>query len=125
MAMTTREAQRHIGERVLYTSPVTRQMSGFGVIVSADEILPHWHALKGPVTINGDGVRECSTAGARFSLGEVLAHASRDEQLHPGELFGSGTLVGGSGIESDILLKRGDTVSLSIDGIGAVTNRIV
>ncbi|MBM4626690.1 hypothetical protein GS453_14700 [Rhodococcus hoagii] len=37
MAMTAREAQRHIGERVLYTSPVTRQMSGFGVIVSADE----------------------------------------------------------------------------------------
>jgi 2-keto-4-pentenoate hydratase/2-oxohepta-3-ene-1,7-dioic acid hydratase in catechol pathway len=96
-----------------------------GVVVSADEILPRWRELKGRVMLNGNVVRECSTAGARFSLGEVLAHASRDEQLHPGELFGSGTLPGGSGIESGALLQPGDTIALAIDGIGAVTNRIV
>ncbi len=95
-----------------------------GIVVSADEILPRWHDLSGNIAINGTVIATCSTAGARFSLGEALAHASRGEQLFAGELFGSGTLPGGSGIESGRLLTRGDTISLSIDGIGSVTNRI-
>ena len=71
------------------------------VVVSADEILPHWRALKGSVQLNGRLVAETSSArDARWSLGEVLAHASRGEQLYPGELFGTGTLPGGSGIET-------------------------
>lgn len=96
-----------------------------GVVVSADEILPRWRDLTGRVTINGQVAAECGTAGARFSLGEVLAHASRGEQLFPGELFGTGTLPGGSGIETGRLLERGDVITLTIDGVGTLTNRIV
>jgi 2-keto-4-pentenoate hydratase/2-oxohepta-3-ene-1,7-dioic acid hydratase in catechol pathway len=95
------------------------------VVISADEILPHWQNLRGAVRINGEQTAACSAAGARWSLGEILAHASRGEQLHPGELFGTGTLPGGSGIENGRLLERGDAISLSLDGIGSVTNRIV
>ena len=51
--------------------------------------------------------------------------ASAGEALHPGELFGTGTLPGGSGIEHGRLLARGDTIALAIDGIGALSNRIV
>lgn len=96
-----------------------------GVVVSADEILPRWRHLTGRVTINGQVAAECATAGARFSLGEVLAHASRGEQLFPGELFGTGTLPGGSGIETGRLLERGDVITLTIDGVGTLTNKIV
>ena len=95
------------------------------VVVSADEILPHWRALKGRVHLNGALVAECATADARWSLGEVLAHASHGEQLYPGELFGTGTLPGGSGIENGRLLDRGDTIALAIDGIGTLSNRVV
>ncbi len=95
------------------------------VVVSADEILPHWRALKGRVHLNGALVAECATADAHWSLGEVLAHASHGEQLCPGELFGTGTLPGGSGIENGRLLDRGDTISLTIDGIGTLSNRVV
>ena len=96
-----------------------------GVIVGADEILPHWGSLTGSISLNGARIATCSAAGARWSLGEALAHASRGEQLHPGELFGTGTLPGGSGIENGRLLERGDTISLAVDGIGEITNRIV
>ena len=96
-----------------------------GVIVSADEILPRWRDLKGRVHLNSEVVAECTTADARWSLGEVLVHASRGEQLLPGELFGTGTLPGGSGIEHGRLLERGDIITLAIDGIGALSNRIV
>lgn len=141
---TPEVAERAIGGFVVLNDLSARDVqlqemrSGFGpqkakhfasamsaVIVSADEILPRWRALSGNVTLNDAVVAECATKGAHFSLGEALAHASRGEQLHPGELFGSGTLPGGSGIESGRLLARGDTISLSIDGIGTLTNRIV
>ena len=75
--------------------------------------------------LNGKLIAEPSTAGARWSLGEVLAHASRGEQLQAGELFGTGTLPGGSGIENGRLLAPGDVIELGIDGVGTLTNRIV
>lgn len=95
------------------------------VLVSADEILPRWQNLKGTVRLNGTLVSEPSTAGARWSLGEVLAHAARGEQLHAGELFGTGTLPGGSGIETGHLLRAGDQIEIAIEGIGSLSNRIV
>jgi 2-keto-4-pentenoate hydratase/2-oxohepta-3-ene-1,7-dioic acid hydratase in catechol pathway len=95
------------------------------VVVSADEILPCWQTLKGSVRFNGTLITETSTAGAKWSLGEVIAHACRGEQLYPGELIGSGTLPGGSGIETGHLLKSGDTIEIGIEGIGTLLNRIV
>jgi 2-keto-4-pentenoate hydratase/2-oxohepta-3-ene-1,7-dioic acid hydratase in catechol pathway len=95
------------------------------VVVSAEEILPRWPELHASVRHNGALVCECAAADARWSLGEVLVHASRGEQLLPGELFGTGTLPGGSGIEHGRLLERGDTITLAIDGIGTLANRIV
>jgi len=141
---TPDEAERAIGGFVILNDLSARDVqlaemrSGFGpqkskhfanamsaVLVSADEILPRWRDLTARVSINGTEAASCTTAGARHTLGEILAHASRDEQLHPGELFGTGTLPGGSGIETGRILQRGDTVSLFIDGIGTLTNRIV
>jgi 2-keto-4-pentenoate hydratase/2-oxohepta-3-ene-1,7-dioic acid hydratase in catechol pathway len=95
------------------------------VVVTADEILPRWRDLEGAVRLNGALITETSTAGARWSLGEVLAHASRSEPLQAGELFGTGTLPGGSGIETGHLLKSGDLIEIAIDGIGTLANRIV
>jgi 2-keto-4-pentenoate hydratase/2-oxohepta-3-ene-1,7-dioic acid hydratase in catechol pathway len=95
------------------------------IVVTADEILPRWRALKGSVRLNGELICEPSTAGARWSLGQVLAHASRSEQLYPGEIFGSGTLPGGSGIETGHELKRGDEIEIGIEGIGTLSNPIV
>ena len=95
------------------------------VVVTADEILPRWRDLKGQVRLNERLVTETTTAGARWSLGEVLAHASRSEPLQPGEFFGSGTLPGGSGIETGSLLAPGDRIEIAIEGVGSLENRIV
>lgn len=95
------------------------------VVASADEILPRWRDLKGSVRINGQLVSEPSCSGARWSLGEALAHVSRSERLHPGELFATGTLPGGSGIEAGRLLAAGDSIELAIEGVGALTHHIV
>jgi 2-keto-4-pentenoate hydratase/2-oxohepta-3-ene-1,7-dioic acid hydratase in catechol pathway len=77
------------------------------------------------VSINGSVVSTVSSAGVQHTLGEVLAHASRSEQLRPGELFATGTLPGGSGMETGHWVHPGDTLELSIDGIGRIDHTIV
>lgn len=94
------------------------------IVVTADEILPRWRELKGHVRLNGELIAEPATSGARWSLGEVLAHASRSEPLQPGEFFGSGTLPGGSGIETGHLLSPGDRIEIGIEGVGTLASRI-
>ncbi|RAU97425.1 fumarylacetoacetate hydrolase family protein [Mycobacterium colombiense] len=94
------------------------------VAVTADEILPRIDALRGTVSINGSVVSTVSSAGMQHSLGEVLAHASRSEHLYPGELFATGTLPGGSGMETGHWLGPGDALELAIDGIGDIEHTI-
>jgi 2-keto-4-pentenoate hydratase/2-oxohepta-3-ene-1,7-dioic acid hydratase in catechol pathway len=95
------------------------------VAVTADEILPHIDDLHGTVTINGVTVATVSSTGMQHTLGEVLAHASRSEHLHPGELFGTGTLPGGSGMETGHWPRPGDTLRLDVDGIGSIEHTII
>lgn len=64
-----------------------------------------------------------------FSFGEMLARASADVHVRPGEILGSGTVGGGCLLEikDDALgrwLQPGDTVSLSIDRLGTLTNPV-
>jgi len=93
-------------------------------MVTADEILPRVKNLTATVTLNNHLVTTTSTAGMMFSWGEVLAHLSRAETLYPGELIASGTLPGGSGMESDIWLKSGDQLRLAIEGVSALEHTV-
>jgi len=95
------------------------------VAVTSDEILPFIDNLRARVLINGCEVATTSTAGMRYSLGEVLAHVSKEEHLFAGELFGTGTLPGGSGMENGHWLKSGDVLQLEIERIGEIKHKIV
>jgi 2-keto-4-pentenoate hydratase/2-oxohepta-3-ene-1,7-dioic acid hydratase in catechol pathway len=94
------------------------------VAATADEILPCIERLSGTVTINGRVVSTVSSADPQWGIGDMLAHASRDENLYPGELFATGTLPGGSGMETGHWLRPGDQLILAIDGIGEITHQI-
>jgi 2-keto-4-pentenoate hydratase/2-oxohepta-3-ene-1,7-dioic acid hydratase in catechol pathway len=95
------------------------------IAATPEEILPRVGKLTGTVQMNGTVVSTVSDAGMRWSLGEVLAHASREERLYPGELFATGTLPGGSGIETGNWVHPGDTITLTIDGIGEIRHEVV
>jgi 2-keto-4-pentenoate hydratase/2-oxohepta-3-ene-1,7-dioic acid hydratase in catechol pathway len=90
----------------------------------ADEGSPALTALHGSVCINDSKVADCNGTKMQFSLPEAIAFVSQGEQLHSGELFGSGTSPGGSGLENGRWINPGDTLTLSIDGIGSLTNKI-
>ena len=93
-------------------------------IVTADEILPRLGSLTGSVRINGKKVADVSSAGGQFSLADAIAFASQSEALVPGELFGSGTLPGGAGIENGAMVAAGDVLTLTIDSLGSLTNTV-
>ncbi len=51
--------------------------------------------------------------------------ASRDETVHRGEFFGSGTVGTGCGLELDRWIAPGDVIELEIERIGVLRNRVV
>ena len=137
------EAEKAIGGFVVFNDVSARDVqvdemhSGFGpqkakhfistmsdTLVTSDEVLPNVKSLSGSVSINGSTVAHCCMGEMKYSFGEILAFASKDEQLHPGELFGTGTLPGGSGMENGHWLKPGDALTMNITGIGKVSNTI-
>jgi 2-keto-4-pentenoate hydratase/2-oxohepta-3-ene-1,7-dioic acid hydratase in catechol pathway len=91
-------------------------------LVTADEL--DAGALAMSVRVNGETWGEDSSASMHHSFGDMIAYASRSQTLYPGELFGSGTATGGSGLELDRRLAPGDVVELEIEGIGVLRNRI-
>ncbi|MFZ2242745.1 MAG: fumarylacetoacetate hydrolase family protein [Gordonia amarae] len=93
--------------------------------VTPDEVLPRIDALTGSVAINGKTVSTVSSAGLWWSVGEMLAHASKSEQLRPGELLATGTLAGGSGMETGNWVSPGDTLTLTLDGVGQIEHPIL
>lgn len=141
---TSKEAEEAIGGYVVLNDLSARDVqfpemqSGFGpqkakhflnaispVVVTADEINDSIDCLAGSVTINGLKSIACSTENMQYSLAEAIAYASQDEQLYPGELFGSGTLPGGSGLENGYWLQSGSVLNLVIDKVGELTNRVI
>jgi 2-keto-4-pentenoate hydratase/2-oxohepta-3-ene-1,7-dioic acid hydratase in catechol pathway len=76
------------------------------------------------VRVNGEVWGEDSPASMHHSFADMIAYVSRGQTLHAGEVLGSGTAAGGSGLELDRWLQEGDVVELEIDGIGVLRNRI-
>jgi fumarylacetoacetate (FAA) hydrolase len=81
-------------------------------------------------TVNGAELSRGTWADAQFSFGEMIARASADARLRPGDLLGSGTVGTGCLLEvKDEILKRylepGDVVTLSVERLGALTTPIV
>ncbi len=56
---------------------------------------------------------------------DLIAHISRSETLHAGEVIGSGTVGDGCGLEHGRFLEPGDVVELEISGLGVLRNRLV
>lgn len=96
----------------------------------ADRIEGERLTLDAVAMVNGRELSRGGTAGLRHSIPRMIAHASRDVELFPGELIGAGPVAvglireGGSGHPGGGL-KPGDVVELQIERIGLLRTRIV
>ncbi len=75
--------------------------------------------------VNGEVWAEGCAGDMYWSFADLIAHVSQSETIYPGELWGSGTVTSGSGLELDRWLQPGDVVELEVEGIGILRNRIV
>lgn len=92
-------------------------------LVTPDEVDISTASMRAEV--NGETWSE-GTAGEMYhSFADIVAHVTRSETIHPGDVIGSGTVGSGCGLELDRFLESGDTVSLTIEGIGTLENTVV
>jgi 2-keto-4-pentenoate hydratase/2-oxohepta-3-ene-1,7-dioic acid hydratase in catechol pathway len=91
-------------------------------IVTADEL--DGTNVRMAVRVNGETWGEDTSANMHHTFADLIAYASQAQRLYPGEVLGSGTAAGGSGIELDRRLREGDVVELEVEGIGVLRNTI-
>ena len=80
--------------------------------------------------INGRELSHGDAGSMYWTWPQLLAHASRDTWLRPGDVFGSGTVGTGCILELTAeaaggWLKPGDVVELNIERLGVLRNKIV
>jgi 2-keto-4-pentenoate hydratase/2-oxohepta-3-ene-1,7-dioic acid hydratase in catechol pathway len=93
-------------------------------IVTPDE-LGDPQTLEVEVRVNGETRAKGDTANMLFPFEELLAYVSRDETIHAGEFFGSGTVGNCCGLEIGRFLESGDTIELVVDRIGTLRNTVM
>lgn len=105
-------------------------------IVTADELdecvdEDGLHELRGEVHINGELVGEDLVSNMGWPFPELVAYASRNSRVVPGDVLGSGT-IGNGGCLGELwgngstraALEPGDEVRVSFDGVGEITNTV-
>ena len=93
------------------------------MLVTKDEI-PDPYTLGMKSFVNGEIQCDDNSGSMHWRFEDMIAHASMGERLEVGEVFGSGTVGNGSGMENNAMLQRGDTIRLEIAGLGVLRNEI-
>ncbi len=106
-------------------------------LVTPDEIEPYRSErsfdLAMRAWVNGREYSHASLADIYWSFGEMLAYASRGTRVLPGDVIGSGTCGTGCILELSLVhgeeaypwLRPGDVVTLEVEHLGRLENRVV
>lgn len=93
-------------------------------LVTPDE-LPDPQSLAVRCTVNGELVQDGHTSGMVFSVAELIAAISATQTLVPGDVIMTGTPAGVIlGRERPVWLEPGDEMTVEVQGLGRLTNRI-
>jgi 2-keto-4-pentenoate hydratase/2-oxohepta-3-ene-1,7-dioic acid hydratase in catechol pathway len=94
-------------------------------IVTAGEI-DDPHQLNIRLTIDGELLQNSNTRELVFKIPELIEYLSSITPLLPGDIVSTGTPPGvGLGRTPKRWLKPGETVTITIDGLGSLTNPVV
>ncbi|HKF50044.1 MAG TPA: fumarylacetoacetate hydrolase family protein [Terracidiphilus sp.] len=94
-------------------------------IVTADEIADP-HNLDISLTIDGETLQHSNTRELVFGIPDLIEHLSSITPLLPGDIVSTGTPPGvGLGRTPRRWLKPGETVTVTIEGLGSLTNPVM
>jgi 2-keto-4-pentenoate hydratase/2-oxohepta-3-ene-1,7-dioic acid hydratase in catechol pathway len=82
------------------------------------------HELEMIARVNGEEWSRGSSSSMIWTPGELVAYISQGDELHPGDVIGSGTAPRGSALELGRKLSPGDEVELEVTGVGVLRNVI-
>jgi acylpyruvate hydrolase len=100
-------------------------MPAGSVLVTADEI-PDPQDLHIRTIVNDRVLQDTSTEDMTHGVARLIAHYSRYFAFAPGDMIATGSPPGvGIARTPPIFLRAGDTVTVEIQGIGALTNPVV
>lgn len=93
-------------------------------LVTKDEI-SNPHDLDISLKLNGDTMQSSNTSNLIFNVPFLIAYLSLTMTLLPGDIITTGT-PGGVGVFRDppIFLKSGDTLEVTIEGLGTLRNTV-
>src|SRR5919202_1293040 len=90
-------------------------------VTTSDEVDPENLDLH--CWVNGELRQSANTRDLIFDIPYLIATISQGMTLVPGDIISTGTPAGvGIGMDPPVFLKPGDTVSMSISGLGTLTN---
>ena len=117
----------HVEEKRQLSFWYTKSFDTFGpngpFITTSDEISdPQDLTIR--VNVNGEERQNCSTNQMIFSVYELVEFLTSFLTLEPGDVIATGTPAG-VGSATGFFLKGGDTVQISIDGLGTLGNSVV
>src|SRR6266516_2952762 len=94
------------------------------VVVTSDELGDL--RLEMVARVNGEERSRGNMGDMYHSWDAIVAHASRNTELRPGDILGSGTVGTGCILEhgDERWLQPGDEVELEVEGIGVLRNRV-
>ena len=94
-------------------------------IVTADEIADP-HALAISLTLNGQTMQDSNTSNLIHRIDFLISYLSQSLSWEPGDLISTGTPPGvGMARKPPVFIKAGDEISVTIEGIGTLTNPVV
>ena len=94
-------------------------------IVTPDE-LPDPNSLRISLTLNGETLQDSNTSNLIFKVPFLISYLSQSVTWEVGDLISTGTPPGvGFARKPQVFLKAGDTVSVTVEGIGTLTNPVV
>jgi len=99
-------------------------------LVTRDEV-PNPQNLAMWLDLNGQRMQSGSTRTMIFGVAKLVSYVSQFMTLEPGDVITTGTPPGvGMGIKKDgqpapVFLKRGDVMTLGIEGLGSQTQKVV
>jgi len=94
-------------------------------LVTADEV-PNPGALQLWTDVNGERRQDSNTSDLIFGIDHIVSYVSHFMTLLPGDVIPTGTPSGvGLGFKPPKFLKAGDTMRLSVEGLGEQTQRLV
>jgi 2-keto-4-pentenoate hydratase/2-oxohepta-3-ene-1,7-dioic acid hydratase in catechol pathway len=121
--VTEREMQRR--ERQWFRGKGVDTFAPMGPFIVTSDELGDPIGLSISSKLNGEVMQRSSTSNLIFQPADILKFITRTMTLEPGDVVSTGT-PGGVGVfrEPPVFLKKGDTIEVTIEGIGTLSNPV-